>query len=174
MKDKYTALPNNLSFSVQSGESYFYCFESLRDAEKAAELANEAYLAGRKSLSDEQANAEWPSKGIIAQIESRRVEAEKGRKEAIEFAECVRLMAKFEAKLAESKAKKTVNNWVEGYPPIGMKDEVEMQLIDGQYRTAKRSMTTQSNSLFFTDCIHSLQNAYCDQLMIRAWRVKSK
>lgn len=181
--EKYTVLQNKVTFSVQSGNCYVYCFASMRDAEKAAELANEAYKAGHNSAGDayrsgriidpDQFREDWPSPEFRAKVYKLLEEAKKAREDAVEFAECVRLMAKFEAKI---KATKTViiNNWVEGLPPTDMYDEIEIQIIGGQHRTAKRTMTTQSNSLFFTDCKHSMQNAYCDQLMIHAWRIKSQ
>ena len=48
----------------------------------------------------------------------------------------------------------------------------QMQLKDGQIREVHRKLTVDSINLWFADCTHPAQNAYCNDESIAYWRVK--
>jgi len=50
--------------------------------------------------------------------------------------------------------------------------EYELLMRNGQRRTAKVLPHLDAHSLFFTDCTHPEQNAYCNIERVKAWRAK--
>ena len=62
-------------------------------------------------------------------------------------------------------------NWNDGIPPHSENTEFVVRLVDGSERCVRRMPTLDLSNLFFTDCTHPAQNAYCADSMISAWRV---
>lgn len=64
-----------------------------------------------------------------------------------------------------------MNDWVNGNPPYSIEAELEVKMSDGSMRTCKKIPAIDYGNLFFTDCTHAEQNAYCDRKKIISWRV---
>lgn len=64
------------------------------------------------------------------------------------------------------------DTWFEGQPAFKDGAEFEVKLEDGSVRPCRRIETLDYTSLFFTDCTHPQQNAYCSPDRIKVWRFK--
>ena len=65
-----------------------------------------------------------------------------------------------------------IGDWVIG-SKVSMVDgcRIQVQLIDDSVREVHRRPTVDFSSLWFTDCTHPAQNAYCPESKIKAWRL---
>lgn len=63
-------------------------------------------------------------------------------------------------------------SWLSGQPVFKDGAEFEVMLDDGSIRQCKRYPSIDYGNLFFTDCTHPAQNAYCSNNAIKAWRFK--
>lgn len=66
---------------------------------------------------------------------------------------------------------KTPNGWADGLPAFIADTVFDVRLKDGQQRQCQRAFGFGESNLYFTDCTHPMQNAYCADSLIDAWRV---
>lgn len=78
---------------------------------------------------------------------------------------------KLDGGLSESTEVLDVAEWSEGVPRLIDGAVFDVRLKDGQQRQCRRIPTLDWSSLFFTDCTHPAQNAYCADSLITSWRV---
>ena len=66
------------------------------------------------------------------------------------------------------------DEWILGNKLPILKDDAsfQVQLKDGQTRSVCRKPRLDFTSLWFIDCSHPMQNAYCDEDSIAYWRIK--
>jgi hypothetical protein len=62
--------------------------------------------------------------------------------------------------------------WIDGKPGYIPGAEFDVLLNDGTTRTCKRISSLDWSNLFYTDCTHPAQNAFCADTNIKSWRVK--
>ena len=62
-------------------------------------------------------------------------------------------------------------NWADGLPAFIADTVFDVRLKDGQQRQCQRAFGFGESNLYFTDCTHPMQNAYCADSLIDAWRV---
>lgn len=65
-------------------------------------------------------------------------------------------------------------DWIHSRPPWLIDREIEVWSPYYGLRSAAVLPSLDTTSLWFTDCNHALQNAYCDRNRIEAWRYKEK
>lgn len=68
------------------------------------------------------------------------------------------------------------SEWIIGnrIPMLNGVDFIEVQLDDDSVRTVQRRPLVDYSSLWFIDCTHPAQNAYCAESKIKAWRISAK
>lgn len=67
---------------------------------------------------------------------------------------------------------KTQAEWqLEGLPPLIDGATFEVWITDGSTRRVARDPGLDWSSLFFQDCTHPAQNAYCSPDIIAGWRL---
>lgn len=82
--------------------------------------------------------------------------------------------ARAEAAIAEAEGARDADElWTQGndLPYVG-NPLFEVMLDGGFKRVVQRDHWQATGTLFFKDCAHPLQNAFCDASQIRQWRIK--
>jgi len=54
-----------------------------------------------------------------------------------------------------------------------IKDELLVLMDDMSYRKCKMMPAIDAYNLYYTDCTHPLQNAYCDRNRIVKWKISN-
>jgi hypothetical protein len=69
-----------------------------------------------------------------------------------------------------------MNEWIIGnrIPMLNGVDFIDVQLTNDTVRLVQRRPIVDYGSLWFADCTHPAQNAYCSTSLIKAWRISDR
>lgn len=65
-----------------------------------------------------------------------------------------------------------MNEWIKGQPPLGILKKMDVWIDNDHIREAQAIPSIDYSSLFFTDCTHPMQNAFCPRERIVAYRIQ--